>query len=383
VVGDVFDGDPNAGDAQYQLARRFFKRHPRLFKTDARGRLTWIIPQPEAFTELNLRQQYAQRKTSVRDGDAPTDIQTGDKTGKLYAKGKVNQFLEGHLTVQSDAVRGSLLKQLVTDIETTAERWAMFERVRGEGDDYMCQPHRTRHNDAGRARDIRDGFNDALDAASDGHNDGVMLTLTTDPKQHDGLHDALDSLSKNKGRLMQWLSTDYQLGHRPTNLTALQFMRSGIPHLHLVLFGIDWAISQRQLSAKWDDYGQGEIVDIRAVTSRGDGGEWLLHDDESGKKSLRQYLGRHIRELQSIANSDPYELRDHVESGDVTPWRQVLYWATERRYFTCSPSLRETDGDGGDGLPTVKQWEFIGTAVYSDIPAHIKQEATFNVDPPP
>jgi hypothetical protein len=169
-VGDVFDGDPNPGDAQYQLARRFFKRYPRLFKTDARGRLTWIIPQPEAFTELNLRPLYAQRKTSVRDGGAPTDIQTGDKTGKLYAKGKVNQFLERHLTVESDAVRGSLLKQLVTDIETTAERWAMFERVRGEGDDYMCQPHRTRHNDAGRARDIRDGFNDALDAASDGHN---------------------------------------------------------------------------------------------------------------------------------------------------------------------------------------------------------------------
>jgi hypothetical protein len=182
---------------------------------------------------------------------------------------------------------------------------------------------------------------------------------------------------------MQWLSTDYQLGHRPTNLTALQFMRSGIPHMHLVLFGIDWAISQRQLSAKWDDYGQGEIVDIRAVTSRGDGGEWILHNDDSGKESLRQYLGKAIRELETIANSDPYELRDHVESGDVTPWRQVLYWATERRYFTCSPSLRETDGDGGDGLPTVKQWEFIGTALYSDIPAHIKQEATFNVDPPP
>jgi hypothetical protein len=349
-----------------------------LFKTGEKAGLTWIIPKPEAFTELNLRQQYAQRKTSVREGDATTDIQTGDKTGKLYAKEKVNQYLERYLTVDSDRVKQSLLKQLATDKETTADKWQIFRNA----DNYLCLPYRTRFNDAARARDIRDGFRDALEAAGDSHKDAVMLTLTTDPKQHDGLHDALESLSDNKGRLVQWLSTDYRLGHRPTNLTALEFTRSGIPHMHLVLFGIDWAISQRQLAAKWDDLGQGSIVDIRKATCRGESNQWLLHDDESGKESLRQYLGKAIRELQSIANSDPSDFRDRVNSGDIRQWRQVLFWATERQYFTCSPSLRETDSDSAD-LPTVTRWEFIGTALYTDIPAHIRQKATFRMHPPP
>ncbi len=382
VVRDVIDEDTDAGDAEYQLARRFFKRQSEFFKIDDRGDLTWITPRLRVYTELNLRQQYAKRKTSVRDVDSLPTVKTGKKTGKRYAKGKVRQYLSHYLTVESDAVRGSLLRQLVTDIETTSDRWQIFERIRGAGNDYLCLPHRTRHNDAGRARQIRDGFRDALDAAGDGHNDAVMLTLTTGPKRHDGLHDALDSLTENKGRLMQWLSTDYQLGHRPENLTVLEFTRTGIPHVHVVLFGIDWAFSQEQLAAKWLDYGQGVVVDIRTATCRGDSQRWLLHDDDSGKVALRQYLGKSIRELQEIANSDPSELRDRVDAGTVTEWRQVLYWATGRQYYTCSPSLRQSDDDV-NSLPTVTQWRFVGTAAYRNIPVHVRREATFRGRPPP
>jgi hypothetical protein len=239
-----------------------------------------------------------------------------------------------------------------------------------------------RHNDGVRAGNVRDGFEHALSAASGRHNQAVVLTVTTDPKQHDGLTAALESLAENKGRLMSWLATEYQLGYRPENLTALQFSRNGLPHLHIVLFGVSWAVSQGRLSAQWQSYGQGRVVDCRTAETAHDGTQWLLHDDGQGKVSLSYYLGKAIRGLEEIAEMDVDDLEDMIEAGDTTLWRQILYWATGRQYYTCSPSLKATDG-GDDGLPHVPEWEFVGAATYQNIPAHVRRTARFAGLPPP
>ena len=390
IVRDVLDADAVAGDADYQLARRFFARHSEFFKTDRRGGLTWVEPRLGLYERLNLRPPYARRKTSGRRGDgddagleAGTDDVAGDDGEKLYAKGRVRQYLSHYLTVGSDNTRRSLFDQFVKDVEGTADKWQVFERVRGSGDDYLCLPYRTRYNDAGRATDIRERFETALRQASRRHNDAVVLTLTTDPKAHDGLHDAVENLSENKARLMSWLSTEYQLGYRPENLSVLEFSESGLPHYHVVLFGVSWAVSQGQLAAKWRDLGQGSVVDIRAATNTHDAETWLLHDDDRGKVSLRQYLGKAIRELVDVANTDAADLRERVEDGEISAWRQALYWATERQYYTCSPSLKASRGDGGDGLPHVSTWSFVGVAEYHQIPAHVRQAASFGDRPPP
>jgi len=179
---------------------------------------------------------------------------------------------------------------------------------------------------------------------------------------------------------MSWLATDYQLGYRPENLSVLEFTESGLPHYHIVLFGVDYAVSQEQLSAKWRDYGQGSVVDVRTAKNPHDGDMWRLHDDSMGTVTLRQYLGKAIRELQSVANGDADDLRNRLDDEDISMWRQALYWATERQYFTCSPSLRETDADADrDTLPHVTTWEFVGVAQYRDIPAHVRESATFGV----
>ena len=397
IVADVLDGDGDAGDAEYQLARRFFARHSEFFKTDSRGGLTWVEPRLGLYERLNLRPPYAERKTSGRrrgDGetgsvDVVDGVERGDASGagdgdgQMYAKDRVRQYLSHYLSVESDAVRRGLFDQFTTDVEGTADKWQVFERERGTGDDYLCLPYRTRYNDAGRATEIRGGFETALRTASRRHNDAVVLTLTTDPKRHDGLLEAIQSLSDNKGRLMSWLSTEYQLGYRPENMSVLEFSESGLPHYHVVLFGVSWAVSQSQLAAKWRDLGQGSVVDVRAATNTHDAETWLLHDDDRGKVSLRQYLGKAIRELVDVANTDAAELRERVEDGEISAWRQALYWATERQYYTCSPSLKPSRGDDGDGLPHVSTWSFVGVAEYHQIPAHVRQAATFADRPPP
>jgi hypothetical protein len=405
VVRDVFGSEVASADADYQLALRFFERHSEIFKTDRRGGEVWVEPRIGCFTSLNLRQQYAGRKTSGRRGDGldaagktgetvargddaggldadtdtDTDATAGDDGDPQYAKDRVRSYLDNYLQVNADSVRQSLLSQFVTDKAGTEDRWQLLRRVRGSGDDYLCLPYRTRFNDAGRAGDVRDRFEQALQSASQRHRDAVVLTLTTNPDRHSGLSDALQNLSDNKARLMSWLSTDYQLGHRPENLTVLEFTESGLPHLHVVLFGISYAVSQGQLSAKWRDYGQGTVVDIRTATTPHDGDQWRLHDDGSGTVTLSQYLGKAIRELQAVASADASDLRERIEAGDLSLWKQALYWATERRYMTCSPSLRDTD-DAGDGdLPHVTTWEFVGVARYDEIPAHVRQSATFGI----
>jgi hypothetical protein len=346
-----------------------------------------------------LRQQYVQRKTTGRDGDGTTATEAtgdlegsddgtaggrgddGEDDGPMYAKDRTQSFLSHYLQVGADSVRRSLFAQLVDDVEGTADKWQVLERVRGVGDDYLCLPYRTRHNDGGRARDVREGFEDALQQAAGRHTEAVVLTLTTDPKEHDSLTDALASISRNKGRLMSWLSTEYQLGYRPENLSVLQFTESGLPHYHVVLFGVSWAVSQEQLAEKWRSYGQGYVVDARTARNPHDGDSWLLHDDDQGRVSLSWYLGKAIRELVDVAESTPADLRDRLEDGDTSAWRQALYWATERRYYTCSPSLRRSTGD--DDLPHVPVWEFVGVAEYADLPAHVRQGATFGDRPPP
>lgn len=383
IVSDVFGPETTAGDAEYQLARRFFARHSEFFQTDSRGDMMWIEPTLDLFKRLNLRQRKAKRKTSGRRRDGGEAADRDKEREILSAKERVQQYLDSHLRVESDMVRRSLFERFTDNVIGTTDKWQVFERVRGSGDQYLCLPYLTRYNDAGRATEIRDGFETALATAGNRHKDAVVLTLTTDPKEHEGLSEAVQSLSKNKGRLLSWLSTEYQLGYRPENLSVLEFTRSGLPHYHLVLFGVSRPVSQEQLAAKWVDYGQGRVVDIRTATNTHGAEGWLLHDDKAGKVSLRQYLGKAIRELVDVANSEPGDLRDRLEDGDISAWRQALYWATERQYYTCSPSLKESKG--GDDLPHITKWRFVGTAEYHQIPAHVRQEATFHVGdrPPP
>jgi hypothetical protein len=398
IAHETFIGEPveNAG-AGYQLARRFVEDCKYLETARKDGRL-YVEPAPEAFCELNLSPQYANRKTTRGRGDGLPDgsnphltasqSTTGDcqpvDDGGQYPRDRAQSILDKRVRLDGrngQDYRAGLLRQLGTEREIQQDKFKILRRVRGSGPEHLLIPYLTRFNDADRAGDIQQGFRTALQRASQRHQDAVVVTLTSDAKRFSSVSEAVDGLTEAKGRFMSWLSTDYQLGKRPDNLSVLEWTAGGLPHVHLVLFGIDWLLPQSTISAKWDSLGQGSVVDIRSAEAERGGQRWFLHNDDGSRVTLRQYLGKAIRGLQRVAESDAGDLVDAVEDGDIELWRQALYWATGRQYCSCSPSLKDS-GDS-DGLPHVKRYEFVGVAQYHEIPAHVKRDAAILDRPPP
>lgn len=397
VVCDVFGQDSvEAAGADYQLARRFFERWS-VFKIERRDGNLWVEPTLEAF---NLSQTYANRKTTGgRQGglsngesrgetegddraDSPTDVGggqvgTGDGPTK-WAKDRARATLSkrGPILDGSNGradYRAELLRELATERQSIDGKVKILERIRGAGPEYLLFPYRTRFNSPDRAGDVQEGFSGALARAAEDYSDAVVLTVTTDAKRFSSQSEAIEGLQENKNRLLSWLGTDYQLGHRPENLTVLEFTESGLPHYHIVLFGVSWLTHQKALAGKWDDLGQGSVVDVRTATERG--GRWLLHNDDGGTVTLRQYAGKAIDDLIQVAGMDTGELRDAVDAGDVSLWRQALYWATGKQYYSCSPSLKEpTDGEE---LPHIKRYEFRGAARYDALPGYVRRNGLF------
>lgn len=402
IVGDVFGQDAvEAAGGDYQLARRFFDRHD-CFLTARRDGYLWVEPTVAAF---HLSLQYANRKKTGRRGggvsNADSRVETGGQSsggvdggavgrgsgGLQYPKDRAQSVLSKRVVLDgSDGghdYRADLLRELGTERVVQSDKFKILRRTRGKGDDYLLLPYTTKFNSGERAAGTARRFNTALKTAAGRYTDGVMLTLTTDPGRHESLTAAISGLSDAKNRLLSWLATDSQLGHRPDNLTVLEFTDKGLPHVHLVLFGISWAVHQGVLSQKWADYGQGEIVDARGVRSRDGSDRWYLRTD-GVTVTLGQYLGKSVEGLREVAQMDADAVREAAEAGDTSLWRQALYWATGRQHVSCSPSLKDTGG--GDGLPHVPVYEFVGVSKYRDLPAHVRQQARVFVDrgsPPP
>jgi hypothetical protein len=399
IVADVFGQDAvDSAGADYQLARRFFDGC-NLFKIARRDGNMWVEPATEAF---HLSPQYANRKTTRGRGDGLPDgsgggstagrgdsiadcgLDLGDSDSRQYPKDRAQSILDKRVRLDGrngQDYRAGLLRQLGTEREIQQDKFKILSRVRGSGPEHLLIPYLTRFNDTDRAGDTQDRFRTGLQRASQRHQDAVVVTLTSDEKRFSSTSEAVDGLTEAKGRFMSWLSTDYQLGKRPQNLTVLEWTAGGLPHIHLVLFGIDWLLPQSKISAKWDSLGQGSVVDIRSAEAERGGQRWFLHNDDGSRVTLQQYLGKAIRGLQRVADMDAGDLVDAVEDGDLELWRQALYWATERQYCSCSPSLKDS-GDS-DGLPHVKRYEFVGVAQYRDIPAHVKRDAAILDRPPP
>lgn len=343
----------------------------------------WVEP------SLHLSQQYASQKNARGETGRNSNGETGAKLEPQYPKDRVKSILDKRVRLDDggDGVtkhdyRQEILRELATERANIGDKWTIFERIRKA--EYLLIPYLTRFNDSSKARSIQSGLNFALDDAAERYFNATVLTVTPDEKRFDSHSEALEALSDGKKKLMSRLA--YQLApgterETPDNLCVLEFMENGLPHYHIVIFGETWLASQEQLSTIWSEYGVGSILDVRAVQLAGSRGDkWFMHKD-GVTTTLRDYLGKSIQELVTLSSMSPAELKEQVDSGDIHLWRQALYWATGKQYYSCSQSLKKSKD--GDSLPHVSVWRFVGVAQYSEIPSHVVQNSVNRGRPPP
>ncbi|MDT3436577.1 hypothetical protein [Haloarcula sp. 1CSR25-25] len=393
VVADVFgDGPGDYSNTDYQLARRFFERHD-CFLIARRGGNLWVEPTPDAFhlTAVSKRQE-----TQTASGSGCQTGRDGDGgSGPGSAKDRAQGLLSSVSTIGSDSLHADMLGELATELESIDGRYNILERIRGTGPEYLLCPYKNRFNSQDRVADLRTSWRRAWRRAADQYDDAVCLTLTTDPGMHDSVMDATASLLENKNRLGEWLAYDPKSddrpdrpGFRPTNVYALEFTDSGLPHLHVVYFGVRWLTTQAALSRYWGDR-QGRVVHVRRLAKRGDRFVMPMtaDGDDRDPRTARGYLGKALGTLDTLAGMRPGEVSDAVDrrrgdavGGGVDLWKMSLYWATGKQFWGGSPSLTTDEADDGDEKPGVDLthipcYRFVGSARFENIPGHVRRNA--------
>jgi len=178
---------------------------------------------------------------------------------------------------------------------------------------------------------------------------------------------------------------------RPDYIKALEFTEKGYPHLHVLFFdvperesdGMPWLCDKPELAKKWSDYGQGEIVDVYPLTDRDDLNDlepnfqsdkgfvdWYRfgnhnHSEDWIRERTRSHelieFGDEGHEMESTAGaylgkylsttfgslldaSESFEASDDQRESyadKAATWKLALYWATNRRFWSCSTSITE------------------------------------------
>lgn len=276
----------DGADPDYTFTRSFVhdlaKTDPPLVETHTNGGITHVTP---TLTLVDL----------IVEGITQTIAETDDL---LYD----SVFLENYLrSVSAVGPKGrywlaDALDSYLTRIEDYRLLFDVHSCSRsGRSTERMTKGYKTRFNSEGRIRKQFARFNSALEYGYAEADNAVLCTLTTDPKQHDSLYEAIASINTNFNRLLSYFDTDpvtlddtrttdvsYPEGtsrprYRPAYLKALEFTERGYPHLHVLFFdvperpdGCPWLIDKQELSDKWRDYGQGSIVDLYPLTYRDD-----------------------------------------------------------------------------------------------------------------
>lgn len=387
VVRDVFGkkGPVNAGDRDYQLARRFYTENEDYFDTYPQNGQTTVAP------HLRLLDLISEGITQKRG-------QTNFLTDREFCKSLLSST--SSLNQRGKDVLAQSLQKYVNRIEDYVMLFEV-EDLRTGSRSQFTKPCKTRFNDLGRIRQQWARFNGALDYALENFSNAVLCTLTTDPKRFSDLLSMIEAINHNFNSLMSWMDYKPQSkpssrpGYRPDYIKALEFTEDGKPHLHILFFdvptredGMPWLIDKQELSDKWSDLGQGRIVDFQPLEYRSNLGEqyskdsgfvaWnnyvpdkMLQEFTSGQ-TAGQYLGKYLSAMFGgvidLATSETFEAAGAYEDKTAT-YKLALYWATNRRMWSLSRSIEEAIAPEDDchlSLPV--KINHIGTYRYWDLP---------------
>jgi hypothetical protein len=391
---DVFGktGPVDPSDPDYQLVRRFYTHHPEFFEVSTQNGMTAVESSLNLFDLIS--QGIVQKRSSedfVTDREFCRSLLAS--TDSLADSHK--EILDYSLRRYVDRINDWRLLFEMTDVRTGRTT-------------KLIKPYATRFSDQGRIAKQWARFRGALGFARENYENAVMATLTTDPKQFDSLAEAIDEIMENFNRLLSWMA--YQPttkptsrpGYRPNYLCSIEFSEAGYPHLHVVFFdvptrddGMPWLIDKNELSNRWEDLGQGEIVDTKPLIYVDDLPE--NYDEDEGFVSYYefadaedpgsdvmewgsgttagQYLGKYLSAtfggIMEVATDGGINVEDAYEDKSAA-YKVAIYWATGKRLWTLSKEIEqgiELNDDTEVPLPVIVR--FLGVYPFWDLPISV------------
>jgi hypothetical protein len=396
IVRDVFGktGAVQPADKDYQFARRFYTENPDYFDTDIQNGMTAVRP---ALAVIDL----------ITEGISQKYQSEADLTDRQFCRDLVGSV--SALDAHGKDVLAESIQRYVDRIEDYVMLFEV-ENTRTGRSRRFSKPYKTRFNDLGRLRQQWARFNATLDWAHEHADNAVLCTLTTDPKRHDSIEAATEAITENFARLLSWMAYEPKQkpssrpGYRPEYLRVLEFTERGYPHLHVLFFdvpernGRPYLIDKNELSRKWSNLGQGQIVDLQGLEFRDDLGDRyaadegfvalddprLDADDELAAdggapvqefvpgQTAGQYLGKYLSAMfggvVNLATGEEFDA-DGKYADKAATWKLALYWATERRMWSISKTIEDAirPEEEERSLPIIVR--HIGTYRYWDLPS--------------
>jgi hypothetical protein len=256
--------------------------------------------------------------------------------------------------------------------------------------EYISKPCKTRFNNEARKLYNIKTYNTGIDNSLIKWKIGVFLTLTTDPliwttpkgekftrhiKDKDtgktyhfeGTGQGSNEYEANRHESYAWRKWYEKICHRFHRripyLRCVEYQENGLIHTHVLLFDVDWNIPWYDFAKEWGtDYGQGYLNKSYQVINDGTKWTWKKHhpEDTEGKAPadyLKKYLIKSMYETSGFA----------------------MYWATNKRFFTMSETVRYlsfdekiAEEDWKKDHPVTDAFDYVGAPHYSLVPEAIR-----------
>ena len=157
--------------------------------------------------------------------------------------------------------------------------------------------------------------------ASRKYKKAVFLTLTTDPKRFKSIFHSWRHFGIALNRFISYL-TKY-LKQRPRYIAVYEFTKSGLMHVHIVIFGLSYLLGKDKITREWERCGQGTINYIYALKNNNGKWEWIREKPKDAKssKDAQSYLAKYLK--KALFSEE----------------QLYLYWTSNKRFFSYSRKL--------------------------------------------
>ena len=140
-------------------------------------------------------------------------------------------------------IRKGLVELFNDYVECVSNKIIILQNI--ENGEYEYIPYKTRWTDKDRWLENLRKYDRVWKNATKRYKVAVFLTLTTDPNRFGSIMEMAESINIAWDKFRAWVRKRF--GRKIEFIRILEFTKSGIPHLHVILFGIEWLADNMRL----------------------------------------------------------------------------------------------------------------------------------------